>query len=42
MANEETLTGWKDVLFKKKYPLWVLLAITLLYAIIFYISINSL
>ena len=34
--------SWREILFKKRYPLWVLLLITTLYAIIFMIVVYSL
>lgn len=37
MANETKGTDWKTVLFKKRYPLWVILLITVIYAIAFLI-----
>jgi len=33
MANETKETGWKQVLFEKRYPLWVLLLIMVVYAL---------
>ncbi len=35
MANETKGTDWKKVLFEKRYPLWVILLITVIYAIAF-------
>lgn len=32
--------SWKEIFFEKKYPLWVLLLITILYAILFYFAIR--
>jgi len=33
--NDVIGNSWKKLLFEKKYPLWILLLITTVYAIIF-------
>jgi len=33
MANKTKETSWKKVLLEKRYPLWVLLLITVLYVL---------
>jgi len=41
MANETKKTDWKKVLFKKRYPLWIILLITVLYALGFLITLRT-
>lgn len=40
MANETKEADWKRVLFKKRYPLWIILLITVLYAVGFLIALR--
>jgi len=34
--------SWREILFEKRYPLWILLLITTIYAVIFMIVIYPL
>ncbi len=40
MANETNGEDWKKIFFEKRYPLWVILLITLVYAIAFLATIR--
>jgi len=40
MTQNNPKTSWKEIFFEKKYPLWVLLLITVVYAFLFYFAIN--
>ena len=38
--NETKETDWKRALFEKRYPLWILLLVTILYAVGFLITLR--
>ncbi len=41
MSSDESATGLKKLFFERKYPLWVLLVITGIYAIVFWYVISG-